>query len=206
MGFTLAGLFVFGFFASYLASSERIIGEVFGLDAWFPIIFGASSLMAGAAVLFNPRLIGRFGLRRTLRYALDANLLAMVALVIVALATAGQPPFWLYMAGLAPILLAHSFVMPNLNAAALLPMGRVAGTASAVIGSIAALGGALTGAAIDAVYDGSVTPFAIGGLLVTGVAYVLYRCSDAVWDRDAERQVGPAPSEAATAVASSEIG
>ena len=36
------------------------------------------------------------------------------------------------------------------------------------------------GALIDGAYDGTVTPFAIGGLVVTAAAYLLYRWSDAM--------------------------
>ena len=51
------------------------------------------------------------------------------------------------------------------------------------------LGGAALGAFIDARYDGSITPMAIAAVIVGLVAFVLTRWSDAVWDRDAERQV-----------------
>ena len=34
-----------------------------------------------------------------------------------AIAVDGQPPFWLYLATILPILVAHSFAMPNVNSA-----------------------------------------------------------------------------------------
>jgi DHA1 family bicyclomycin/chloramphenicol resistance-like MFS transporter len=201
MGFTLAQMAVFGFFASYLASTELILADVFGLGAWFPVVFGGASLMLGAALLFNPRLIDRFGLRRMVRYALMGYLAASTLFAVIALASGGSPPFWLYLAGVLPILVAHSFVMPNLNSAAMMPMGRVAGTAAAIIGSIATLGGALIGALIDAAYDGSVTPFAIAGVIICIVAFLAYRWSDAVWERSADRELLPADEMAQAAAA-----
>ncbi len=137
MGLIAAQTLVFAFFASYLASSELIVRDVFGLQAYFPLIFGVSAAVLGAGMLLNPRLIDRFGLRRWLRYVLTLYLGAVVAFAAIALATGGQPPFWLFMAGLLPVLLAHSFVIPNINSAAMMPMGNIAGTAAAVIGSIA---------------------------------------------------------------------
>ncbi len=201
MGFTIAQMAVFGFFASYLASTELIVDDVFGLGPWFPLVFGGASLMLGAAMLFNPRLIDRFGLRRMVRFALTGYLGATTLFAVIALSTGGHPPFWLYLVGVLPILMAHSFVMPNLNSAAMMPMGRVAGTAAAIIGAIATLGGAIIGASIDAAYDGSVTPFALAGLLVCTVAFVAYRWSDAVWEDSADRELLPAEelAEAATA-------
>jgi len=201
MGFMLAQMALFGWFASYLASTELIVDDVFGLGEWFPLVFGGASLMLGAAMLFNPRLIDRFDLRRMVRYALLAYLATTMVFAGVAVAFGGHPPFWLYLATILPILAAHSFVMPNVNSAAMMPMGRVAGTAAAIIGAVATLGGALIGALIDAAYDGSVTPFAISGVLISVVAIALSRWSDAVWERDADRDVMPAElARAAVAV------
>jgi DHA1 family bicyclomycin/chloramphenicol resistance-like MFS transporter len=191
MGLSLAQMFAFGFFISYLASSELIIGDIFGLAAWFPLIFGATALLAGATMLLNPRLIDRFGLRRMVRFSVVTYATATVAFAAVALVTGGTPPFWLYMAMLLPILLAHSFAMPNLNSAAMMPMGRVAGTAAALIGSITILGGSLLGAFIDAAYDNTLVPFALAGLLLAMLSLAFYRWADGVWEHDGTRQVEP---------------
>ena len=201
MGLTIAQMAVFGFFASYLASTELILADVFGLGAWFPIVFGGASLMLGAAMLFNPRLIDRFGLRRMVRYALTGYLATSLSFAAIAIASGGRPPFWLYLVGILPILVAHSFVMPNLNSAAMMPMGRVAGTASAIIGSIAILGGASIGALIDAAYDGSVTPFALAGVVLCVVAFLFYRWSDATWEQSADRELLPVDEQAQAAAA-----
>ncbi len=201
MGFTIAQMLVFGFFASYLASTELIVDDIFGLGAWFPVIFGGASLMLGVAMLLNPRLIDRFGLRRMVRFALTGYLAASLSFVVIAIASGGHPPFWLYLVGILPILVAHSFVMPNLNSAAMMPMGRVAGTASAIIGAIAILGGATIGAAIDAVYDGSVTPFALAGVVLCIAAFIFYHWSDAVWEQSADRELLPVDEQAQAAAA-----
>lgn len=201
MGFTIAQMLVFGFFASYLASTELIVDDIFGLGAWFPVIFGGASLMLGVAMLVNPRLIDRFGLRRMVRFALTGYLAASLSFAVIAIASGGRPPFWLYLVGILPILVAHSFVMPNLNSAAMMPMGRVAGTASAIIGAIAVLGGAAIGAAIDAAYDGSVTPFALAGVVLCIAGFLFYRWSDAVWDQSADRELLPVDEQAQAAAA-----
>ncbi len=189
MGFTLAQTALFAFFASYLASTQIIIDDVFGLAEWFPLIFGGSALVFGTATLLNARLIDRVGLRRMLRTGLSAYLVATAVFALIALATGGHPPFWLYLVGILPILLSHAFSLPNLNSAAMMPMGRVAGTAAAVIGAVSTLGGAALGSVIDAAYDGSITPLAISALVVGVVAFILSRWSGVIWERDAERQV-----------------
>ncbi len=206
MGLVLAQMLVFAFFASYLASSELIIRDVFGLESWFPLIFGGSALVLGAGMLMNPRLIDRFGLRRWLRLVLSGYVVAVIVFATIAVATAGRPPFWLFLAGLLPVLLAHSFVIPNLNSAVMMPMGNIAGTAAAVVGSVVTLGGAIMGALIDRLYDGTMLPFAVAGLVLCASAYGFYRWSDARWADAAERQLMPRGEPgASTAILSSDI-
>lgn len=206
IGLIITQTAAFGFFASYLATSELIVADVFGLQAWFPIIFGGLALVLGVGMLFNPRLLDRFGLRRSLRFVLTGYLGGMLLFTSIALVTGGKPSFWLYLAGLTPVLLAQSFLIPNLNSAAMMPMGNIAGTAAAVIGSIVMLGGAAIGATIDTFYNGTITPFALGGALICIVGYTCYRWADAGWDDSAERELVPLSEVGqVTAVLSSDV-
>jgi DHA1 family bicyclomycin/chloramphenicol resistance-like MFS transporter len=207
MGLTLAQTAIFGFFASYLATTQLIISDIYDLAAWFPLIFGGLALSYGAATLINPRLIDRYGLRRVLRYATAGLVLTSVAFVAVALLFAGRPPLGLYLATLLPILLMHAWTSPNLNSAAMIPMGRVAGTAAAVIGAATTLGGAAIGAAIDSRYDGTIVPMALAAVLLGLTAFSLTRWSDAVWERDAGREsVTPEERAQAEGAAPVEVG
>ncbi len=207
MGFTLAQMAMFGFFASYLASTQLIVSDIYDLAAWFPLIFGGSSLAYGAATLLNPRLIARFGLRQTLRYALVGLVLASVSFALIAFLFGGRPPLALFLLGILPILATHAWTMPNLNSAAMMPMGRVAGTAAAVIGALSTLGGAALGATIDSRYDGTVIPLATAALLASIVALALARWSDATWERDAGERSPSAETQAqAQATAPIEVG
>lgn len=184
MGLTFAQTAVFGFFASYLASSQLIIDDIFGLDAWFPIIFGGSAAVIGLGMLLNARLLNTFPLRTLLRWVLLGYTASTFTFAAIAWATGGTPPFWLFLAGLAPILLSHALMIPNLNAAAMIPMGRSAGTAAAVIGTISTLGGAVVGAAIDAAYDGTIIPFATAGALGCAIAFGFYLWADSAWEAE----------------------
>ena len=206
MGLTLAQMAIFGFFASYLATTQLIVSDIYGLADWFPLIFGGLALAYGAATLFNARLIDRFGLRRMLRYATTGLVLASFAFAGTAFLFGGQPPLGVYLVSILAILLMHAWSSPNLNSAAMIPMGRVAGTAAAVIGSATTLGGAAIGAAIDARYDGSITPMAVAAVIVGLAAYALTRWSDAVWDRDAARKLRPDEQAEAAASAPVELG
>ena len=89
---------------------------------------------------------------------------------------------------------------PNLNSAAMMPMGHLAGTAAAVIGAISTLGGAAIGAGIDRAYDGTILPFALAGVLAGLCGYASYRWADAVWARSADRDLGVSPVTGSPAI------
>lgn len=179
VGYMLAFTALFGSFASYLASSELIFSDVFGLAEEFPVIFGALSVVAGIAVLVNSRLVERIGLQRMIRLVMIGYLISAVALNVISVLTAGVPPFWLFAAGLAVVFSMHALLIPNLNSAAMIPMASVAGTASAIIGTVATAGGALLGTVIDRAYDGTVAPLSLGFLVLGVVAWLLCRSAEA---------------------------
>jgi DHA1 family bicyclomycin/chloramphenicol resistance-like MFS transporter len=182
MGLTLAQTALFGFFASYLASSQLIFDDVFGLDSWFPLIFGLTAAVLGIGMLTNTRLLGVFSLRTILRGVFTTYVIASVALLGVSTATGGLPPVWLFLGLLAPMLFAHALLIPNLNSAALIPMGALAGTATAVVGTVSTFGGAVLGAVLDTTYNGTILPLTIGAALGALAAFVFFTWADRVWD------------------------
>ena len=168
LGYTLAMMPAFAAFSSYLASSERIVGDVFGRRDQFALVFGGVALMMTVAAVTVGRRVVRIGLERLIVRAMVAYLLFATVALIIARSAGGRPGFWPYMSVLAVALACHNVLFPNLNAAAMVPVGHVAGTAAAIIGTVSTVFGALAGAAIDHAFDGTVNPFS-GACVVAGV-------------------------------------
>ena len=162
IGYLVALTAMFGVFLSYLASSEIILDQVFGLEQWFPIFFGAIAVTMGSAMYVNGRFVERLGLQRIIGLSFAANLTAVAVLLAVAVVTAGEPPFWLFAVLLGVVLFFQQMLIPNLNAAAMRPLGHVAGTAAAMLGMIPGVCGSVIGGLIDRRFDGTVRPLAIG--------------------------------------------
>ncbi len=164
-GYTLATMFLQGIFTAYLAISELIIGEIFDRKADFPYIFGAVAVMFGVAAVINGRLVVRLGMDRMTASAFAVNLPFAVVLVIVSVAGDGRPPIWLFMSVLAVVLASFMLLMPNLNTAAMTPVGHVAGSASAFTGAMRTAGGAVLAAIATRWVSDSVVPFAVAILV-----------------------------------------
>lgn len=171
LGYLIALTALFGVFLSYLASSEIILDQVFDLEEWFPVFFGGLAVVMGAAMYVNGRFVERLGLRRIIRLSFLANLGAGSVLLVVSLVTSGEPPFALFVVLLAVVLFFQQMLIPNLNAAAMNPLGHVAGTAAALLGMVPGVLGALIGSLIDRQFDGTVRPLAIGFVVSSAVAF-----------------------------------
>lgn len=169
LGYTLARTLTFGAFSSYLASSERIFGEIYDRPDQFPFIFGGIAAVMGLAMLTNGNLVDRIGTRRIVHVFLIAYAIGGFVFWGVVSAAEGRPSFGTFVIGLAVIAFIHALLIPNFNTIAMWPMGHIAGTASAIIGTMSVAGGALIGAFIDRQYTDSVTPlvvaFAVLGVL-----------------------------------------
>lgn len=171
--YTLAMTAMYGAFTSYLASSRDLFTVTFDREAAYPTIFGALALVMGVGMLANARVVRAVGPRRLSHGLLLGYLAAAGALVGVALATDGRPPFAVFVVAIAAMLLAHALLIPNLNTVAMSPMGAIAGTAAAVIGAVQIAGGALLGSLLDRTFDGTITPLAWGFLGYGLLAFAL---------------------------------
>ncbi|MFT7474179.1 MAG: DHA1 family bicyclomycin/chloramphenicol resistance-like MFS transporter [Verrucomicrobiales bacterium] len=174
-GYTISTIFIQASFTSYLASSELLISEVFDREAQFPVIFGGVAIFFGVAALINGRVVLRLGIDRVVNRGFVVIGLLLTALVLVTLMSSGTPNFWLFMPILGLALSSFMFLMPNLNSAAMDPLGQIAGSGSALTGAVRVAGGAVLGGFISERVDTSVTPLVIGMTAMVALAGI------AVW-------------------------
>jgi len=170
LGYLLALTALFGVFISYIASSEIILDEVFGLGEWFPLFFGAIALLMGAGMYLNGRLVEHTGLDRMTGRVYSLALAATSVLLVVALLTDGRPNFWLFTPLIGVVMFAFQMLIPNLNSAGMQPLARVAGTAAAMLGMVSGALGSLIGLVIDRQFDGTIQPLAVALVIGTVVS------------------------------------
>ncbi|MEM7326430.1 MAG: multidrug effflux MFS transporter [Actinomycetota bacterium] len=169
-GYTMATVFIQGAMTSYLAVSELIIGEIFDRRAAFPFIFGVVALGFGVAALVNGRLVERRGIDRMVTTGFLINLPFGAVLVAVSVAGDGVPSIWVFIPLLAAMLSTFMLLMPNLNTAAMTPVGKIAGSASAFTGALRVAGGAALASVATRWVTDSVTPFAVAMLVFCAAA------------------------------------
>jgi DHA1 family bicyclomycin/chloramphenicol resistance-like MFS transporter len=197
IGYMLGLTASFGAFLSYLASSELILSDVYERAEFFPLFFGILAAVMGSAMLANSKIVDRLGMRHAVHRVLIGYVASTAVLSVVALATDGKPPLWLFMVLLGLVLVSHALLIPNANSLAMDPMGSVAGMASSIIGFVSLAGGAAIGAAIDRAFDGTITPLAFGFLVSSATALAII-----LWAERGKLQIlsRPLPAESPTTV------
>lgn len=180
LGYTLIAGLIMGSFFAYLNSAQQIFQEIYRLGSRFPLFFGVLALSLGCASFLNARIVMRFGTRKIVRGALRTLAVLSVGYLAVIYRMGGYSPLWMLMLCLMVTFFCVGFLFGNLNAIAMKPMGHIAGTASAVVGSLSALLAVPLAAVIGRCYNGTVMPL-IGGFAVLSVlALIVIRWADEV--------------------------
>ena len=159
LGYGLAGAFAFAGLFAFISGSSFVLIDVLGVASEdFGYYFGAIvvSFMAGA--LTSARLVARYGLDQLL--ARSVGVLPLAGLSMAALAWGGVASVAAVVAPMAIYMVAVGFVLPNSLAAALAPYPQKAGRASAMFGFLQMASGALAGAAVGVLHDGTPGPMA----------------------------------------------
>lgn len=174
-GYTAAAIFIQAAFVTYVASIELMVSNIFDRESLFPFVFGGVGALFGLAALINGSIVERLGIDTVVNRALAGISALIGALIILVAVSSGTPNFWLFMLIVGLVLSCFMFLMPNLGSAAMLPLGEIAGSGSALTGAVRIAIGAAIGGYFSEQIDTSVTPF------VAAIA-VLVACTAAtVW-------------------------
>ena len=159
MAHVLVGALIFAGLLAYISGSPFVFIELFHVPpAQFGVYFGITAIGIMMASQVNRWLARRLEASQILQRVLPVSLVASVALVVDAATGFGGfagilVPLFVYIA-------MHGFIMPNTTALAMAPHGAVAGSASALLGSIQFSLGALAGTLVGALSNGTSVPLA----------------------------------------------
>jgi MFS transporter, DHA1 family, multidrug resistance protein len=168
---------LFAGLSSYVASSERIVGEIYGRPDLFPWIFAGIGLLMSLFALTNSRLSSRYGARSTLRWLLIVYTVSAGLLLVYSFSAGDPPDMLLFFIGVAILMAINLAVEPNSSALALEPMGSMAGMAAAVYGTFFFFIGSSLGSIISYLMVDGVFPLVIGFFAI-GVLTLLLVLSD----------------------------
>jgi DHA1 family bicyclomycin/chloramphenicol resistance-like MFS transporter len=170
-GYTIAVGFVFAAFNVYLATCQQVFAEQYHQGSYFALWFGGFAVGLAIAMIVNGRTVKRLGMRPLSKYALWAFIANWGVMLVASLLTDGQPPLPLVAALNFISFFASGMIFGNYNAMAMEPMGRIAGMAAAVSGSLSSVMAIILGGSAARQYDGTMTPVALAFVAFGGLAW-----------------------------------
>jgi MFS transporter, DHA1 family, multidrug resistance protein len=160
VGYALAGGLTFGALFAYISGSSFVLQRIYGLSPQlFSLAFAMNGLGLIAASQVNAAIVERYGPRRLLRGALLCVVVS--ALVLLTVVLIGGLPVWAILAPMFVIVSSIPFVLPNTTALALADHAGVAGTASALLGVVQFLFGAIAAPLVGVAGPDSAVPMGI---------------------------------------------
>ncbi len=163
--------------SSYVASSEHIIGGIYGKPGLFAWIFAGIGLLMSCCTLLNSRLSSRYGARRVIKWLISIYTVIGGLLLVCTFALGDPPDMLLFFIAVALLLAINLAVEPNSSALALEPMGNMAGMASSIYGTSFFFIGASLGSVISQLMHNHVLPIVLS-FFILGLFAVLLVFSD----------------------------
>ena len=172
LGLTFIGAFGVSSFFTYLASSSFVLIGHYGLTPTvYSLFFSINAVAFIGMAQLNGRLVARHGIRRLVRVAVTGFAAAMLLLAV--LVAAGIE----HLAVLAGLLfVGYGFlglVIPTTAVLALEAHGAIAGTASALLGTLQFVTGAVAIALLGLVADGTPLPMVAGIAACAAITFAL---------------------------------
>ena len=173
LGYTLGAMALMGALMGYVNSVQQIVFDVFERPGALAAVFAGVAVPMMATSWANSHFVERVGVRRMAHWALVAfTVLAMAHLVWTV--TLGENLItFVVLQGLT--MGCFGLAASNMGTIAMGPMGHIAGTASAMQGTIQTIGAAIIGAAIGQSFDGTTVPltagFAVMGVVALGLVW-----------------------------------
>jgi DHA1 family bicyclomycin/chloramphenicol resistance-like MFS transporter len=159
MGYVLSGGLIFSGLLAYISGSPFVFIELFEVPPErYGLYFGMNAVGIISASQINRWLASRVDARRIVSRVLPVAMASGAVLLVDAYTGFGG-----FIGILVPLfcfIACHGFVMPNTTALAMAPHGSVAGSASALLGTLQFVLGATAGALVGILGNGTAVPFA----------------------------------------------
>lgn len=171
LGHMLASGVIFGALFAFISASEQIFNEVLDAEDTFVLWFALVALAMSAANFMNAKIVEQVGMRRISHAAVIG--FTVFSVILLASTYAFGPNLYVFITLFCIIFGFFGFMGPNFNALAMEPLGKIAGTASALLGFASTTMAATIGGLIGAQYNGSLMPVLWGYVGLGAVTFVI---------------------------------
>lgn len=166
---------LFAMLMTYIGLAEQILQkDIYHLGNLFPLFFGLVVTGMLIASLINARFVIHWGMSKMVLIALLLLIVTDSLLFFSVLLAGGVIPLTLLIILLIMHFLGFGLAMPNLNAIIMQPYQHIAGTASALVGTLTTILGVVIAQFISHFYNGTLYALGIGFISCTVLIWLIY--------------------------------
>ena len=191
LGLTLIGTFGMSSFMAFLGNSSFVYIEHFGLTpTQYSMAFSVNAISFFAASQATGFLVGRFGLNRVVRVAVSGYAVAMLGLFAVTMAGADS----IFVMG-GCMFVAFGFlglVLPSTGVLAMEEQGEIAGSASALMGTVQMIVASVVMGIVGAFGDGTARPMVVAFAVCAVLAFLITQLTLGRRREPREMEIAPA--------------
>ena len=156
--YTITAGLTFGVLVSYLNISQPLFQEYLLVGKYFVIYFGVLALAVGLGSFLNAKLVTKLNPKTIILFSLKFETIWAISFLLF-FTIGGVFNTFTVMLFLLPNFFVFGTIFGNMNALALSPMGHIAGTASAIIGTSTTLIALPLASLIGFYFSGTLLPF-----------------------------------------------
>jgi MFS transporter, DHA1 family, multidrug resistance protein len=172
LGLTLIGTFGMSSFMAFLGNSSFVYIDHFGLTpTQYSLAFSVNAVSFFAASQATGMLVGRFGLNRVVKVAVTGYAAAMLALFASVLA--GADSVWVMGSFMFVAFGFLGLVLPTTGVLAMEEQGEIAGSASALMGTVQMVIAAVVMGIVGAFADGTARPMVVAFAACAVLAFAI---------------------------------
>ncbi|MEL8054961.1 MAG: multidrug effflux MFS transporter [Pseudomonadota bacterium] len=173
-GYMAASGVIFGALFAFVASSEQVFRDTFGMEKTFTLWFAGVAACLAVANFTNSRIVERIGMRR-ISHTVMFLFIGLAGLSVVLMSVFGES-IWIFYPLFCLTFACFGMMGSNFSALALEPLGKIAGTASAAYGFATSTVASGFGYLVASQFNGSVIPVMIGfiGLGLLSLCFILW--------------------------------
>jgi DHA1 family bicyclomycin/chloramphenicol resistance-like MFS transporter len=192
LGLTLIGTFGMSSFMAFLGNSSFVYINHYGLTpTQYSLAFSVNAVSFFAVSQATAFLVRRFGLNRVVRIAVTGYAASMLSLF--ALYLFGFDSVWVLGVGMFVAFGFLGLVLPSTSVLAMEEQGEIAGSASALMGTIQMIVAAGAMSIVGAFSNGTAMPMVVGFAVCAVLAYVITQVT--LRGRSAEPALSAMPAE-----------
>jgi DHA1 family bicyclomycin/chloramphenicol resistance-like MFS transporter len=171
--YTTITTLLFSALSTWVATSEHIVGGIYGKPELFAWFFAGIGLLMSLCTFFNSYFTTKIGAKKSIKWLLIVYALVSTVLFLITIIFGRPPHLLVFFGGLALLMAINIAIEPNSSALALEPMGDIAGVASSVYGTCFFFVGSTLGSVVSLFMTESVFPLILSFFVIGIVNLVL---------------------------------